>query len=92
MGYYAVLDLDDIRVATVEPSERSALDTMYALAHPPQPHLTPGIRNLLIVPVEEALFVAYGHGRELELVFDGSKSQIVPVVRIGQRRLAACTN
>jgi len=90
MGFYAVLNLDDITVVTVEPSERAALDTMYALAHPPQPHLTPGVRNLLIVPVEAALFVASSEGVGLELVFDGSKSQIVPVVRIAQRREADC--
>ena len=44
MGYYAILNLDDITVVTVEPSEWAALDTMYALAHPLHSHLiAPGI-------------------------------------------------
>lgn len=88
--YYAVLNLDNCTVATVESSKRAAKDTTYALAHPAQPHLTPGARNILIVLVEAALFVAYSEGRALELVFDGTLSQVVPVVRIAQRRREDC--
>jgi len=85
-NYYAVLNLDDCTVVTVEPSKRSADDTMYALSHPAQPHLCPPMRNILIVPVDVALFIAYSEGKGLELVFDDSKSRVVPIVRIAQRR------
>jgi hypothetical protein len=80
--YYAVLDLDAVRVVTIEPELRSAEEMVDALRSPKYPHLCEGVRNTLIVEVEADLWVAWSHGVTLELVFDGQQSQVVPVVRI----------
>jgi hypothetical protein len=80
--YYAVLDLDLIRVVTIEPSLQSAEETVDALRFPKMPHLFEGVRNTLVVEVDAELWFAWGHGVALELVFNGQQSQIVPVVRI----------
>lgn len=86
MDYYAVCNLDNMTVITVEPSERSATDTMHELAHPAQPHLVSPIRNMMIAPVESSIFVAYSEGRALEFDIDEVDGRLAPVVRIAQRR------
>jgi hypothetical protein len=80
--YYAVLDLDLIRVVTIEPSMRSAEETVDALRYPDHPTLIEGVQNTLIVEVGVDLWVAWSHGKDLELVFNGQQSQVVPVVRV----------
>lgn len=71
--YYAVCNLDDLTIVSIEPSEQSAQDTMFQLAHPAQPDLIPPLRNLLIIGVKVSLWIAYSEGMDLELVFDGGR-------------------
>ena len=70
--YHAVINLDTGTVVSIEPSGQSAQDTMYILMHPAKPHLFPPVRNMMVLPVEDSIFVAYSEGKWLEFDINDS--------------------
>jgi len=93
--YYAVINMDDGTVVSVEPSARSAQNTVAAIMHPAKPHLFPPVRNTWVKVVTEDIFIAYSDGKEIEFCIEGPvepDGQLVPVVRVATPELTGCTS
>lgn len=81
--YYAVVNLDDGLIVSIESTEQAAQDTVEAIRQSANP-FSPSVRTTLVMLVDRAIFVAYSEGKTLRFYVDdtGVVKRLVPIVRI----------
>lgn len=83
--YYAVVNLDDGLVVSVESTTQAAQNTVEAIRQSAKPRLFPPVRTTLIMLVDRVIFVAYSEGKTLHFDVDSthdSGKRLVPIVRV----------
>ncbi len=79
--YYAVIDLDNILVVSIESSERQVQAVVDGLHNPSTPIVSP-LRNTLVMPVDDSIWIAYSEGCEIEVDFEDKVGRINPIVKV----------